>query len=386
MKKPSTFSHLPSTKSSPKIAIVTDWITDLGGAARVDLALHEAFPSAPIYASVYEPDQFAKPYFDKLDIRTTWLQKLPKPLRKLHKFFPMLRVWAFHSLDLSEFDIIISSSSAESKQVRKTRDNQVHICYCHTPIRYYWSHYEEYRRDPGFGPLNWLVRLSMPLLVPSLKKADYAAAQNVDVFIANSSEVQKRIKKYYGRMSTVIHPPVDAERFTSASQPLEKRNGYVALGRQVPYKRIDLAVHACSALNLPLTVMGNGSEHDRLVAMAGPTVEFITDADDEKVAQVLGSSKGFIFPTEEDFGIVQVEALAAGTPVIAYAHGGSEDIIEHGKGGLTFRSQNTISLENALMEAEKVSFKPADLQRIAKRFHKTLFISKIKKIVTDQSK
>lgn len=365
----------------PKIAIVTDWLTDMGGAERVVLAMHEAFPKAPIYTSVYEPGKL--PLFDELDIRTTWLQKIPRPFRKLHKFFPMLRVKAFRDLDLSEFDIIISSSSAESKQVRKTRADQVHICYCHTPIRYYWSHYDQYKKDPGYGILNWLIRLTMPLMVPPLKKADYKAAQNVDFFIANSSEVQKRIKRYYGKSSTVIHPPVDAERFTDVAQPLLKRTGYVALGRQVPYKRIDLAVRACTALKLPLIVLGDGSEHDALVAMAGPTVDFVRAPSDTVVAEILGSAKGFIFPAEEDFGIVQVEALAAGTPVIAYAHGGSEDIVEHGKGGFTFRAQNVISLENALMEAEKTSFKPADLQRIAKRFHKSLFISKIQKVVSD---
>jgi len=365
----------------PKIAIISDWLTNMGGAERVVLAMHEAFPDAPIFTSVYEPNNL--PLFEGLDIRTTSLQKLPRPLRKLHKFFPMLRVKAFRKLDLSEFDIIISCTGAEAKQVRKTRDDQVHICYCFTPIRYYWSHYDEYKRNPGFGKLNWLVRLAMPLMVPPLKKADLEAVKDIDAFVAISSEVQKRIKKYYGRTSTVIHPPVDAERFAGASQPLEKRSGYIALGRQVPYKRIDLAVRACTALKLPLTVLGNGSEHDNLVAMAGPTVKFDINASDADVAKALGSAKGFIFPTEEDFGIVQVEALAAGTPVIAYAHGGSEDIVEHGKGGLTFRSQNTISLENALMEAEKTGFKPADLQRIAKRFHKSLFISKIQKVVTD---
>lgn len=370
----------------PKIAIVTDWITDLGGAARVDLALHDAFPDAPIYTSVYEPDELAKSHFEKLDIRTTWLQKLPRPIRKLHKLFPLLRVRAFRGLDLSEFDIIITSSSAESKQVRKTRDDQIHISYCHTPIRYYWSHYDEYKKNPGFGKLNWLIRLAMPLTVPSLRKADHRAAQAIDVFIANSSEVQKRITKYYGKPSTVIHPPVDADRFTKLSQPLENRSGYVALGRQVPYKRIDLAVRACTALKLPLTVLGDGSQHDRLVALAGPSIEFVKSPSDSEVAERLGTAKGFIFPAEEDFGIVQVEALAAGTPVIAYAHGGSQDIVKQGEGGITFRAQNVISLENALMEAEKTSFKPTDLQRIAKRFHKSLFISKIQKVVSDNIK
>ena len=366
---------------SPKVAIVHDWLTNMGGAERVVLAMHEAFPDAPIYTSVYEPAKL--PLFDGLDVRTTKLQNWPKPLRRLHKFFPMFRVRAFRDLDLSEFDIILSSSSAEAKQVRKTRDDQVHICYCHTPIRYYWSHYAEYKRDPGFGRLNWLVRLAMPFIVPPLKRADYQAAQDVDVFVANSTEVQKRIREYYGKSSVVIHPPVDAERFTKLSKPLAKRSGYVALGRQVPYKRIDLAVAACTSLKLPLTVIGSGSEHDRLVAMAGPTVEFVTDATDEAVAAYLASARGFIFPTEEDFGIVQVEALAAGTPVIAYASGGSEDIVKDGEGGITFDAQDSISLQNALMRAEKSSFDPAKLQRIAKRFHRSLFVTKIRKIVTD---
>ena len=144
----------------PKIAIVADWLTNMGGAELVVLAMHEAFPDAPIYTSTYNPDKM--PAFKDLDVRTTFLQNLPGPLRKLHKFFPMLRVNAFRKLDLSEFDIILSSSSAEAKQVRKTRPDQIHICYCHTPIRYYWSHYREYRKDPGFGKLNWLVRLAMP--------------------------------------------------------------------------------------------------------------------------------------------------------------------------------------------------------------------------------
>ena len=365
----------------PRVAIVHDWLTNMGGAERVVLAMHEAFPDAPIYTSVYEPEKV--PLFDGLDVRTTRLQKWPRALRRLHKFFPMLRVRAFQELDLDAYDIVLSSSSAEAKQVRKTRDDQVHICYCHTPIRYYWSHYAQYKRDPGFGKLNWLVRLTMPFLVPPLKRADYAAAQDVDVFIANSTEVQKRISKYYGKPAVVVHPPVDAERFTKLSKPLDKRSGYIALGRQVPYKRIDLAVAACTSLKLSLTVIGNGSEHDKLVAMAGDTVEFVTNATDEAVAAYLGSARGFIFPTEEDFGIVQVEALAAGAPVIAYASGGSEDIVKDGEGGITFDSQDNVSLQNALMKAEKTNFEPAKLQRVAKRFHKSLFITKLRKVVAD---
>ncbi len=374
--------HRRALKSSnnPKIAIVHDWLTNMGGAENVVLALHEAFPNAPIYTSTYTPDKM--PAFSGLDIRTTYLQNLPGFLSKLHKFLPMLRVSAFKKLDLSKFDIIISSSSAESKQVRKTRDNQIHICYCHTPIRYYWSHYDEYRHDPGFGKLNWLVRLLMPIMVPPLKKADYKAAQNVDVFIANSSEVQKRIKKYYNKPSTVVHPPVDVDRFNPSRV---RGDYYVALGRQVPYKRIDLAVAAATKLGIKLKVFGNGSEHKRLVEMAGPTVEFFTDrfgdASDQKVTEALNNARGYIFPADEDFGIVQVEALSAGAPVIGFGRGGTLDIVQDGESGILFDKQTVDAVVGAIRKVEKVNFLPATLRRKAKRFDKGLFVTKIKKIV-----
>lgn len=370
---------------TPKIAIVADWLTDFGGAERVILAMHEAFPSAPIYTSVYQPTPELAAALKTADIRTTSLQNLPKKLRKLHKFFPMLRVRAFQQLDLSEFDIIISSSSAESKQVRKSRSNQIHICYCHTPIRYYWSHYNDYKKDPGYGKLNWIIRLVMPFMVPPLKKADYNAAQDVDVFIANSSEVQSRIKKYYNKASTIIHPPVDVNRFN----PSRTRDDYyVAVGRQVPYKKIDLAVQAATKLNIKLKVFGNGSEHEKLVQLAGPTIEFFTDrfgdASDSEVTRTLNSAKGYIFPAEEDFGIVQVEALAAGAPVIGLGRGGTIDIVQDGETGVLFDQQTVDAVTDAIARAETVSFMPATLQRRAKRFDKGLFITKLRKVVIDQ--
>lgn len=370
----------------PKIAIVHDWLTNMGGAESVVLALHEAFPSAPIYTSTFTPETMSTS-FKNLDVRTTWLQNLPAPLRKLHKFFPMLRVKAFQDLDLSEFDIIISSSSAESKQIRKTRPGQVHVCYCHTPIRYYWSHYDEYKKDPGFGKLNWIVRLAMPFMVPRLKRVDYEAAQKVDVFIANSTEVQKRIKQYYSKSSTIIHPPVDVDRFTPAR---ERNDYYVALGRQVPYKRIDLAVAAATKLDIPLRVYGNGSEHQRLVDSAGPTVQFFTDrfgdASDKAVTAALNSAKGYIFPADEDFGIVQVEALAAGAPVIGYGKGGTLDIVQDGESGILFHEQTVDAVANAIKKAEQTQFLPATLRRKARRFDKGLFITKIRKVVSSHYK
>lgn len=386
MTKPSSTFQTPPSKPSPKVAIVADWITDFGGAERVILAMHEAFPNAPIYTSVYEPKPELAQALKGADIRTTKLQNVPVFFRKFHKFLPMLRVRAFRDLDLSEFDIILSSSSAEAKQVRKTRPGQVHICYCHTPIRYYWSHYAEYKKDPGFGKLNWLVRLAMPFMVPPLKKADYEAAQQVDVFIANSAEVQKRIKQYYNKPATIVHPPVDVQRFT----PSRTRDDYyVALGRQVPYKRIDLAVAAATKLGVPLKVYGNGSEHQRLVSIAGPSVQFYTDrfgdASDDAVTQALNNAKGYIFPAEEDFGIVQVEALAAGAPVISYGKGGTLDIVQDGESGILFHKQTVDAVAEAIQKAESFSFLPGTLQRKAKRFEKSLFITKLRKIVRDNS-
>lgn len=369
----------------PKVAIVADWLTNMGGAEEVVLALAEAFPGAPIYTSTYVPEKM--PRFAHLDVRTTSLQRLPGPLKRFHKFFPMLRVNAFRALDLSEFDIIISSASAEAKQVRKTRPDQIHICYCHTPIRYYWSHYKEYKADPGFGRLNWLLRLMMPLLVPRLKKADYAAAQDVDVFIANSEIVKERIKTYYHRTATVIHPPVDTKRFTPAR---ERGDYYVTLGRQVPYKRIDLAVAAATKLGIKLEVFGNGSEHEHLVTLAGPSVSFHTDrlgdASDEAVTVALNGARGFIFPSEEDFGIVAAEALAAGAPVIAYKKAGALDIVEDGISGVLFEQQTVDDVARAIARAETIRFLPGTLQRKAKRFDKTLFISKIRKVVHDHQR
>jgi glycosyltransferase involved in cell wall biosynthesis len=239
-------------------------------------------------------------------------------------------------------------------------------------------------QNPGFGKLNWLVRLAMPIMIPLLRKADYQAAQEVDIFIANSSETKNRIKKYYHRSSIVVHPPVDIKRFEPARQ---RADYYVVLGRQIPYKRVDLAVAAANQLQIPLKVFGNGSEHIKLVATAGPTIKFYTDrlgdASDTAVAQVLNHAKGLIFPADEDFGIAQVEALAAGTPVVAYGRGGTLDIVQDGESGILFNEQTVESVVAAIKKAESTKFLPATLRRKARRFDKILFINKIHKIVFD---
>ncbi|MFZ1258681.1 MAG: glycosyltransferase [Candidatus Saccharimonas sp.] len=372
--------------TQPRIAIVCDFLTVMGGAENVVLAMHEAFPQAPIYTALY--DKPTMPAFRNLNVRTTWLQRLPAPLRKTYKLFPTLAVHAFKKLDLSQFDIILTSSYLAANQVRKTHPNQVLISYCHTPARYYWSHYSEYKKAPGIHPLlDPLVRLAMPLLVPLYRKRDYQAAQHVDVFIANSTTVQARIRQYYHKPSIIVHPPVDVARFSPAR---ERGAHYVTSGRQLAYKHHDIAVRACSQLGVPLIVFGNGPMHEKLVAMAGPTIEFRTDrhsnASDTELEACLNTARGFIFPAEEDFGIVSVEALAAGAPVIGFSKGGTTDIVTNSETGVLFDEQTVQATIDAITKAASLQFFPSKLNRTARRFDKSLFITKIRKIVYDNAK
>lgn len=366
----------------PSIVIVHDWLTNMGGAEPVVLELHKLFPQAPIYTSVFNAEKM--PAFKDLDVRTTNLQKkLPKKLRYKHVLWPTLRAKAFRQLDLSEFDIIISSSSAEAKSVRKTRPGQVHIAYVHTPPRYYWSHYQEFRKEFNFGPLTSVIRPFIPYFVNKMRTLDKESSKDIDVFIANSTVTQQRIKEYYGKPSTVVYPPVNVDRFTPP--PKGHRSGYAIWGRHVPYKRFDLAIKAANQLGIKLTIAGTGPDTERLKSLAGPTVTFvgrISDPDLEKLAQ---TSRAFLFPNEEDFGISAVEALAAGTPVIAYKKGGALDIVQDGETGIFFEEQTVDSLVAAIQRFEKMKFSPATLHRKAKRFDKGLFDTKIKKIVNDYS-
>ena len=367
---------------APKIAIVTDWLTNMGGGELVVLEAHKLFPDAPIYTSVYDADKMTA--FANCDVRTTYLQDaLPKFLRYKHVLWPVLRPFAFRKLDLSDFDIILSITSAEAKQVRKTRPDQVHISYIHTPIRYYWSHYEEFKNEFNFGPLTLLIRPFIPLFVRWMRKIDLESIPGIDVLIANSSITQERIKQYYNRPSTVVHPPVEIDRFTPP--PRTEREGYVLWGRHVPYKRFDLAIEACNNLLRPLTVIGSGPDTERLKSLAGPTINFVGRVSDEELVRIAQHSGGFLFPNEEDFGISAVEALAAGTPVIGYAKGGVLDIVQDGETGVLFKEQSVESLVAAIERFESLSFLPATLHRKSKRFAASLFDQKLQKIVSSNT-
>jgi len=357
---------------SKKIVIIHDWFVG-GGAEKVVEALHKIYPDAPIYTSYISPEWQEK--LKDAEIRTGLLQNFPQ----LRKFLPLARQRWFSHLDLSEFDIIISSSGAEAKGVKKKRSNQVHINYCHAPTHYYWSRYASYIKDPGFGKLNWFARLALKYLLSPMRKWDFKAAQGPDILIANSTHISSEIKKYYKRDSAVIHPPVDVDRFDIKSAKI--RSGYVITGRQVPYKRIDLAISACNELEKDLLVIGSGPEHKKLQNMAGKTIKFLTNVSDSELPVYFHSSKAFIFPGLDDFGIVPVEAMAAGCPVIAYRAGGAIDTVKENISGVFFDKQTIESLKSAILDFENRRFSEERIIYQAQQFSEQIFTERFKTLI-----
>lgn len=361
----------------PRVALVHDWMVSSGGAEKALYQLHQIWPEAPIFTAAYSPEKF--PEFADADVRPTWLNRIPLAKTK-HQLFPVLRGWAFKSLNLSDYDIVISSSSAEAKYVR-TGKHTLHICYCHTPIRYYWSDYDWYLAHPPFGRLNTVARAVLPLIINSLRRMDYKGAQRVGVYIANSENVQKRISTYYRRQSTVIYPPVATKHF-----PLSTKHGdyYLIVGRQVAYKRLDLAIDAFNELGLPLKISGVGEEISKQQPRAKANIEFLGRVPDADLADLYGKAKGFIFPAEEDFGIVPVEAMASGTPVIAYGQGGLLESVVDGVTGIFFKEQTVKGLVEAVKRFEKMKFDPEKVHHQAEKFDEAVFRRKILTKVRDE--
>jgi len=347
-----------------KVAIVHDWLVG-GGAELVVEQLHKLYPDAPIYTS-YATDEWRRRLDGK--VITGWLQHLG-PLRKL---IPPLRIWWFTHLNLEGYDLVISSSGAEAKGIKIPKDT-LHVNYCHAPTHYYWSRYNDYLTNPGWGAFDWLARIGLKLLIRPLRNWDYRAAQRPNHIIANSSHIQAEIKKYYNRDSTVIFPPVYFERFQKPENANLPRQGFIISGRQTPYKRFDLAVQACSQLNLPLKVIGGGPDNARLRSMAGPSVVFLGKVNDATLEREFASAGALLFPGLDDFGITPVEAMAAGTPVIAYRAGGALDYVQLGITGEFFDEPTVESLMAVLTKFDTQAYNPSAIRTSAYRFSTSVF-------------
>jgi glycosyltransferase involved in cell wall biosynthesis len=343
-----------------KVALVHDYLMQgVRGAERVLAAMHELYPDAPVYTLLYDPE-IMRPLCADWEVRTSYLQRLPGA-RRLHKKLAPLMPGATEGLALGEYDLVLSSSSAWVKSVR-TRPGAVHICYCHSPARFLWFWSEEYVRGLHLGALpSALVRRPLG----RLRRWDQATCGRPTEYLANSRLVQGRIREYYGRESTLIYPPVDTEAF----QPEDRDEEYfLVVSALNPYKRVDLAVEACTRLNLPLVVIGEGPERARLEALAGPSVKLLGRCEQEEVRHYVARCQAFLMPQEEDFGIAPVEAQSAGRPVIAYAAGGALETVIEGETGTFFPEQTPEALAEALRRFRAEDYSKTACRANALRF------------------
>lgn len=354
-----------------KIAIVHDYLNQFGGAERVVEALHELYPDAPIYTSIYDRNRLPESFL-RMDIRTTFMQNLPFVF-SLYRYYLLLYPLAFSSLDLSEYDVVLSSSSAFAKGFRKC-PGQLHICYCYTPMRFVYR-FLEYVEGEAFP---WWLKKLLPVLLASIRQWDLANNRSVDAFLAISGAIADRIKLIYGRESDIIFPPVETQFFRPSNID---RDYYLIVSRLNHYKRVDLAVEAFNKLDMPLKIIGDGPARKSLEKLARPNVEFLGRLSDEQVARYLSECRALIFPGEEDFGIVPVEAMACGRPVIAFNAAGAKETVVDGKTGILFEPQTAAALVQAI---KRFKFEIYDKNRIrehALRFDKSVFKRQIEEFM-----
>jgi glycosyltransferase involved in cell wall biosynthesis len=356
-----------------RVAIIHDYLNQYGGAERVLEALHDLYPAAPVYTSIYDP--LAMPnLYRTWDIRPSWMQRLPGWRRHFQKYF-LLYPSAFESFDLSGYDLLLSSSSAYAKGVIPAPGAR-HICYCHTPMRFAWRT-QAYVEREGIGRLQ---RAILPILLTYVRLWDTVTTPRVDLFVANSREVAGRIRRYYGRSATVIPPPVDLPPY----RPVAPGDFYLAGGRLVPYKRLDLAVRAFTALGLPLKIFGDGRDRAALQVVAGPSVEFLGFVSESRRQELFAGCRAFVFPGDEDFGITPLEAMAAGRPVIAYAAGGALDSVLDGVTGRFFYEQAAAALAVAVAASRRDVYDPLAIRRHAEGFGRDVFLARMREVIRDQ--
>ena len=356
-----------------KIALVYDRVNKWGGAERVLLVLHELFPDAPLFTSLYDENkaQWAKVF---PSVIPSFLQKLPK-VKSHHEWLEILMPFAFESINLKKFDLVISVTSEAAKGII-TRPGTKHICYCLTPTRYLWSHHKDYFKKKFFKTIS-----KIPVFY--LKKWDKIVAQRPDVIVAISTAVQNRIKRYYERESVIIFPPVDISRFYSPESllPYRDKKYFLIVSRLVPYKKVDLAIKAFNKLGYPLIIVGTGSEEKRLKKLAKRNIVFKSLVSEEELPSLYKKARCFIMPQEEDFGIACVEAQASGVPVIAYKRGGVIDTVIDGKTGLFFDFPTVDSIVDAVKRFDRMRFKTENLIDNAKRFSKERFKKEIQNLL-----
>ncbi len=356
-----------------RVAIVHYWLVGMRGGEKVLEELCLMYPQADIFTHVYDAARTSD-LIKRHSITTSFIARLPFASRAYQKYLPLMPM-ALEELDLTGYDLVISSESGPAKGV-VTHPNALHVCYCHSPMRYLWDQYPTYRANSGR-----LTRLVMSLLMPALRAWDIASAARVDHFIANSTFVARRISKAYRRDSTVIFPPVDLDSF--AVSPAPARDFYLVAGQLVPYKRIDLAIAACNRLGRRLVVVGTGSEAARLRAMAGPTIEFRGWTADDALRALYADCRALLFPGEEDFGIVPLEAMASGRPVVAFRSGGALDTVVERRTGTFFDRQTVDCLAEAIERFERceTEFDPHAIRAHAHDFDRIVFRARLKSFI-----
>ncbi|MGQ9586619.1 MAG: glycosyltransferase, partial [Anaerolineae bacterium] len=356
------------------VAIVHDWLNQKGGAERVLEALKEIFPQAPVFTSIYWREGMP-PAYQEWGVVTSFLDRMPGIHRHHQPYLPLYPL-AFESFDLSDFDVVISNKSGFCHGVI-TPPGTLHLCYCLSPTRYLW----DYRRYAERERLGGVMSALLAPVLNYLRTWDRLAADRVDHFVAISREVQRRIAKFYRRESTIIYPPVDTDRI----QPAGGRGDYfLIVSRLVPYKRIDLAVRAFSELGLPLKIAGEGRDRKRLEALAGPTVEFLGEVDDQQVSSLFQGCVALVFPGAEDFGIAPVEAQAAGRPVIAFAGGGALDTVVEGETGTFFHEPTSEALRQAVASFDPGRYDSARIRAHAETFSRARFQQEFRRFVEER--
>ena len=352
--------------SPSRTALVHHWLVTMRGGERVLEALAQLFPSADVFTLVCDYARM-QPTFAGHRIHTSFLQHLPRATRWYPRYLPLFPM-ATEQLDLRGYPLVITSDAATVKGVR-TDPGAIHICYCHTPMRYVWSGYETYYR--ASGPL---TRMLMPPVGEWLRRWDYRAAQKVTHFVANSQTVAERIRRYYHRESSVIYPPVDTDYFQPTDHPSERERYFLVVSQLVPYKRIDLAVETFNRNGRPLVVIGEGPERAKLERRVRANIRFLGAQPRAALRNAMQRARALVFPGEEDFGIVMAEAQACGTPVIAFRRGGASEIVTDGVTGILIVQQTAASLEEGLERFDAEKFDPVAIRESALRFSRERFM------------